>query len=406
MKCSNSLYSAIAVSHIGLYCLLILSVNPVAAIEICAGAAGDLNNQTFADTGETTTCSASPDILFGPNVNIDPDASVALFAPEIDLVAPVSIAAGARFSANTAVAKIALARSIGGQNHVGLLNIDTNEWFDVSSYLDSEYGAMGGGDRWLSVSSDLQYYLLETERPAVYNGWSGLTWGTLDANGIPSEPVVVDGHPHPEGVSVISPGGRHIAMILRDDGPNFRNDIRVVARIGGVWQRGTEVTISGSSAGNNNGSPHFSLDGAKVIWNSSQDGATGFDENSLDGTQFRHLLDHTRLGASSQAIITPSYEPNGSIIFEGEIFGEECYRWDPDNPTVDPVVIDPTYSNDNSCFALPDGRIASFWLQRPGNVLGGHEPRIMLSDGTHQVVLQQDIDFWDFLITGGIRYAE
>ena len=295
------------------------------------------------------------------------------------------------------VTRVALSQEIAGVTHVGWLDIDTNQWFDMTDYFDTTYGATGIDD-WVSISSDLNYYLLETERPMVFQGWDGLTWGAFDENGIPSEPMVVDGAPHPEGFCTISAGGTHIAMILRDE--SDRSDIWIVNRIGDVWQRDDEVNISSSSAGNNGG-PQFSPTNNKVIWTSYTKDGMDFDENSLDGSNFNQLLSHTRLGPSAK-MIRPAYENSGTIVFEGELDGEQCYRWDPAIPEVDPVIIASAYSNDNSCTALVDGRIASFWLERPDGP-SVHELRVMKADGTHQAVLQMEIDFWDFLITGGSK---
>lgn len=292
--------------------------------------------------------------------------------------------------------RVALSKQVGGITHVGWLDIDTDTWFDVTNHLDNTYG-FDGEDAWFSISSDARFYLLETERPTVYQGWHGLTWGTLDANGIPSEPIVVDGAPHPEGFSTIAAGGMTMTIVLRDDFD--RSDVWLVNRSNNEWLRNDEINLSQNSAGNNGGAV-FSKDNNKVMWTSYTNSGMDFDENTVDGSNYNHLLAHTILG-SSAAIIRPSYENGGTIIFEGELNGEQCYRYNPATPLIAPVVINSSYSNDNSCAALPDGRIASFWLERPGGP-SVHELRIMTANGVHESVLQLDTDFWDFLITGGV----
>ena len=300
-----------------------------------------------------------------------------------------------QFENQIGITRVALSKNVAGTTHVGWLNIDTDTWFDVTNYLDNTYGATGE-DEWFTISSDARFYLLETERPTVYQGWHGLTWGTLDANGIPCEPVVVDGAPHPEGFCTIASGGMMIAMVLRDN--TNRNDIWVTTRTGNQWSRNDEINLSVNSSGNNGG-PVFSQDLTKVIWTSYNNPGMDFDENSVLGNNFQSILSHTRLGASAQ-IIRPSYESGNTIIFEGELNGEQCYRYDPTTPGIDPVVIDGNFNNDNSCASLPDGRIASFWLERPGGP-SVHELRVMSKNGVHESVLQLNIDFWDFLITAG-----
>ena len=301
-----------------------------------------------------------------------------------------------RSSFEQGATRVALQKLVGGVTHVGWVDIDLNTWFDVTNYLDSNFGA-SGEDAWFTISSDARFYLLETERPNEFQGWHGLTWGTLDANGIPNEPTVVDGAPHPEGFSSIAAGGMMMTMILQDN--NNRSDVWLLTRSGNSWVRVNDINLSVNSNGNNNGGAVFSKDNSKVMWTSYTNSGMDFDENSIDGTNYNHLLSHTFLGNSAQ-IIRPSYENGGTIVFEGELNGEQCYRYDPATPNIAPYVIDGNYSNDNSCAALPDGRIASFWLERP-NGPSVHELRIMGADGVHESVLQLNIDFWDFLITGG-----
>jgi hypothetical protein len=292
--------------------------------------------------------------------------------------------------------RVALSKLVGGVTHVGWLDIDSDTWFDVTNYLDANFAATGI-DAWFTISSDARFYLLETERPVEYQGWHGLTWGTLDANGIPSEPIVVDGAPHPEGFSSIASCGMVMTMILQDNAG--RRDVWLVTRSGNQWLRNDEINLSMNSAGSSNGGAVFAKDNNKVMWTSYTGSGMDFDENNLTGNNFTHILSHTRLGNTAQ-IIRPSYEKEGTIIFEGELNGEQCYRYNPFTPNVEPYVIDNNYSNDNSCSALPDGRIASFWLERPGGP-SVHEMRIMSVSGIHESVLQLNTDFWDFLITGG-----
>lgn len=288
--------------------------------------------------------------------------------------------------------RVAVSRVIGGQTHVGWVDIDTGVWFDMTGYLNQTYND-SGDDKWLAISNDLSYYILETER-AGYNGWSGLTWGTLNSNGEPSQPKAVEGDPHPEGHGSISKDGAHIAVTLRN-GNN--DDIFLLTRKGAGWDRAQDINLSVASTGRNE-EPQFSVNGSKIIWTNYANGEMSFDENNLTGNGYTRLLGSDRLGSSAK-MLRPSYEANGKIVFEGELDGELCYRWDPTAPGSDPAIIDHNYSNDNSCGALPDGRIVSYWMGRQGS--GGHELRVMLANGTHQSVLQKGIDFWDLPVSGG-----
>jgi type II secretory pathway pseudopilin PulG len=298
------------------------------------------------------------------------------------------------------VTRVAVSREISGRTHVGLVDLGSGSWFDLTQYLDENYNDPGN-DMWLAVSNDLTHYIMETER-AGFGGWSGLVWGTLNANGEPSKPVAVDGTVHPEGHGTISRNGTHIAVTVRSEIGNGRNDILLLERNGNIWDRSRDLNIS-SASGRSDSEPQFSVDGTKIIWTSYDNWDAGgdnivFAENNLSGSAYRELLSATRLGAGAK-MLRPSYEASGKIVFEGEDSGEYCYRWDPATPGSDPVIIDSSYRNDNSCRALPDGRIVSYWMERPGSA--GHELRIMSADGQHQGVLQPGVDFWDYPLSGG-----
>jgi len=58
------------------------------------------------------------------------------------------------------------------------------------------------------------------------------------------------------------------------------------------------------------------------------------------------------------------------------------------------VRVNASYSNDNSPCVLPDGRIVSLWLNRPGGQ-GFHELKVMAADGSGGVVLLPDVDVFD-----------
>jgi hypothetical protein len=55
-------------------------------------------------------------------------------------------------------------------------------------------------------------------------------------------------------------------------------------------------------------------------------------------------------------------------------------------------LITPPFNNDNSPCVLPDGRIASLWLDRPGGT-GGAEIKVMDATGRSyfMLVIRQDV---------------
>lgn len=60
----------------------------------------------------------------------------------------------------------------------------------------------------------------------------------------------------------------------------------------------------------------------------------------------------------------------------------------------EPVKVNADFDNDNSPCVLPDGRIVSLWLLRPGGS-GFHEIKIMGPDGGSHIMVLTDVDVFD-----------
>jgi hypothetical protein len=52
------------------------------------------------------------------------------------------------------------------------------------------------------------------------------------------------------------------------------------------------------------------------------------------------------------------------------------------------------FNNDNSPCVLPDGRIASLWLDRPGGS-EAHEIKVMAPDGSSYILVLTEVDVAD-----------
>ena len=100
-------------------------------------------------------------------------------------------------------------------------------------------------------------------------------------------------------------------------------------------------------------------------------------------------LDIQQVGALHHA----DYAPDGSIVFEGDWSGEQIWRL-PENSS-EPILVSPTFGNDNSPCVLSDGQIVSLWLDRPDGS-GFHEMKIMNADGLQEQMLLQDVDVLDY----------
>lgn len=251
----------------------------------------------------------------------------------------------------------------------------------------------GGGDGQINISPNGQWLLLRTERfHADCAGWDclALVKGDLSAG----EAVLTPGGViHAEGGGAVNNDGTLI-VYPGGDGPHDQ-DLFAVRRSAGTWS--APVLLTGSSSYAFHSMPVLSADDSKVLMDCSPDSwpSRAICEVGTDGTGFRTVLGQTDsppglpdVGALHQ----PDYAPDGSILFEGDWGGELIWRL-PVGASV-PERVSMTYTNDNSPCVLPDGRIASLWLNRPGGP-GYHELKIMDADGGSGFILLPDVDVFD-----------
>jgi hypothetical protein len=76
--------------------------------------------------------------------------------------------------------------------------------------------------------------------------------------------------------------------------------------------------------------------------------------------------------------------PDGSLVFEADWMAEQIWRRDGNGALAQ---VAGTFTNDNSPCALPDGRVASLWLERPGNPMGYHELKVMTTSGDYTMLV-------------------
>jgi hypothetical protein len=102
--------------------------------------------------------------------------------------------------------------------------------------------------------------------------------------------------------------------------------------------------------------------------------------------------------APGGALHHPSYAPDGGLVFEGGWTGEEI--WSLPAGAVEPARIRVDHNNDNSPCVLPDGRVASLWLDRPGSA-GLHELELKSLDGATAEVILPGEDVLDAVVGCG-----
>ncbi|MBN2548653.1 MAG: hypothetical protein JXB15_05830, partial [Anaerolineales bacterium] len=124
----------------------------------------------------------------------------------------------------------------------------------------------------------------------------------------------------------------------------------------------------------------------------------------IDGSGFRVVLtpEQGPDGGSQNALHSPHQAPDGSLVFESDWGGGELLWRLPAGGSA-PALIRPDLTNDNTPCVLPDGRIASLWLNRPGNPAGVHEIKVMAADGSAYFMALVDEDVVDLGLGCGGR---
>jgi hypothetical protein len=257
----------------------------------------------------------------------------------------------------------------------------------------------GSEDAWLNTSLDGQWLLLATDRfDAECVGWPCLAIiaGDLSAGAaVRANGEVI----HPEGFSAVASGGNLI--IYPGPGGPHTLDLWAVTRREDGWS--APVLLTANSPYEFNHQPAISQDGRKVVFDGGNQpyGAEGTTicEVGTDGTGFRVVLtpaDSPPGFPTTGALHHPDYAPDGSIVFEADWAGEQIWRLPVDAAM--PVRVTSQFNNDNSPCVLPDGRIVSLWLNRPGNPEGFHEIKVMAADGSSYLMVLTGVDVAD----GGI----
>ena len=254
-----------------------------------------------------------------------------------------------------------------------------------------------GSDIWLSISPDGEWLLLNTER--FDPGCAGFACLAILSRDLQSRELVRPGGTliHPDGLSAVASGG-NLIVYEAGDGPHTR-DLWAVSRSGGGWSM--PALLTGSSPYQYNSLPAISGDGSRVVFDCGDQPfggpGTGVCEVGTAGSGFRVVLtiaDHPPGFMDTGALHSPHYAPDGSIVFEADWDGERIWRL-PLGATVPVKVAGDQFPNDNTPCVLLDGRIASLWLNRPGNPSGLHELKVMAADGSSFFMVLTGVDLLD-----------
>lgn len=250
-----------------------------------------------------------------------------------------------------------------------------------------------GRDQWAAPSFDGSHLALGTTRFGC-GDWACLAVVRSDLTA-GQEVRTPSGKVHPDGTAAIGPGGAFVVYAAK--GPVHTRDLFLVRRAGDGWSNPENLTAAGRHAYNKQ--PALSPDGRRVAFD------CGPDPYGQEGTA-TCVLDVERPVPTERwspgqapledavAVHHPGWERDGSLLLEikRKTDGERVYRLRPGATAPEPFG---TWTNDNAPCALPDGRIATLWLNRPENRAGLHELKIMSEDGATGFGLIVDVDIVD-----------
>lgn len=263
---------------------------------------------------------------------------------------------------------------------------------NLSSALDA---LSSGSDDWVNISPDGIWLLLETER------WScGGCLAVVKTDLSKGEPIESPtlGVLYSSGYGAISSGGNRIVY---PESTAQGIGLFTTVKSGSTWE--DPILITGDSDYDYNSHPAFSSDGSTVVFDCGDlpyaDEGTAICEIGVNGNGFKVLIkpEDGPGGSATNALHSPDYAPNGSVVFESD-WGNNERTWRLPSAGGSPSAISDQFSNDNTPCVLPNGNIASLWLGRPGSA--GHELKVMTPSGDHFMLIQ-GIDISDFGIGCG-----
>jgi hypothetical protein len=184
-------------------------------------------------------------------------------------------------------------------------------------------------------------------------------------------------------------------IVYPDDGGPHQIDLWAIRRQGSGWS--APQLLTGASPYAYQTYPSLSADGARVLFDCANEpyGAAGTAICGVgaDGAGFHVVISPADappgVPATGGALTHARYQADGGFVFAADWGGESVWRLAP-GATV-PEHVGAGFNNDNTPCVLPDGRIASLWLDRPGGA-GIHELKVMTPDGASYAMIVTGID--------------
>jgi hypothetical protein len=176
-----------------------------------------------------------------------------------------------------------------------------------------------------------------------------------------------------------------------------------IKRAGSNWTGPASITAQLGTTFND--FPSLSSDGGTVVFDCGDvpygNEGTDICQLNTDGTGFVRVFENdarSRDAVQAGALHHPAFNADGSVVFEASWNGEQLWRAKKGDAAATRIS---SVNNDNSPCVLPDGRVVSLWLDRPGNSSGAHELRVVNADGSNPSMLLTGQDIGDIGIGCG-----
>lgn len=265
---------------------------------------------------------------------------------------------------------------------------------DVSAALSK---LSPGSDSYINTSPNGEWLVVQTSR---FGCGESFCLAIVSKNLCAAQVVFAGGMPpwvDGAGVAIADDGS--FLIFPAQGGPHVR-DLFITRREGEYF--GKPALLTADSPARFNQQPALSPDGKRVLFDCGpepgvEDG-NAICEVGIDGKGFRQVVTPEDGPAGEGAALHHAdYGPYGDIVFESSWNerAEQIWRKSADRSAPELVCDGPeeSFTDDNSPCVLPDGRIVSLWMGRPGS--GGHELKIMNADGSGADMLLIDVDVED-----------
>jgi hypothetical protein len=257
---------------------------------------------------------------------------------------------------------------------------------DVSARLDAL--SPRATDEWLNASPNGRWLLTSTGR---FGCGEEACLARVDGSLRSGEPLRAGGELlHSDGFSAISSRGD--TVVYPQGGDAHTRDLWVTRLTAAGWTAPQSITAA--SPFDRNTQPAISSDGKRVLFDCGAGVAgepgTAICSVATTGGPVTVVMAPDRAPGASTAneVHHADFAPNGDIVFEADWHGEQVWRLP--RGARHPVRVS-RVPNDNSPCVLPDGRIASLYLDRPGNRDGAHEIRIASAHSAAEILTGLDV---------------